>query len=257
MKKFLFGLLIFMPYIISAQTITNTNSRNTAVIPTEKNSEWWHNRHKQKLKEIKGDKRNTQVVFLGNSITNNLDRPGFHEVWEKFFGKYNPLYLGYSGDRTENVLWRIEHGEIDGIHPKLLVLLIGTNNTDCANYPTTNTGPEVAQGIIAICNEVHKKLPDTKILILKIFPFGRNPDNKRRSDNDEASRLASKIADGKTFFYADLDDIFLYPDGTIDPSIMPDYLHPSVAGTWVWGKHLYPIVTKLIDDAQQNDADRN
>jgi len=244
MKRLLFGLLVFMPYFLVAQT---TNTGNTAVIPTEKNNAWWLGRHNQKLEEIKGSKKNTQIVFLGNSITNNLDRPGYHEVWEKYFGKYNPLYLGYSGDRTENVLWRIEHGEIDGIHPKLLVLLIGTNNTDCANYPTTNTGEEVAEGIIKICREVQKRLPETKILILKIFPFGKNAINKRRTDNDEASRIASKIADNKTIFYADLNNAFLYPDGTIDTSIMPDFLHPSVAGTWVWAKNLSPVVEKIIE----------
>ncbi len=246
-KIVLLTLMIFLQGVLLAQiSNTLTENVNTAVIPTEKNNEWWLGRHNQKLEEIKGSKKSTQIVFLGNSITNNLDRPGYHEIWEKFFGKYNPLYLGYSGDRTENVLWRIEHGEIDGIHPKLLVLLIGTNNTDCANYPTTNTGEEVAEGIIAICREVQKRLPETKILILKIFPFGKNAINKRRSDNDEASRIASKIADNKTIFYADLNNAFLYPDGTIDTSIMPDFLHPSVAGTWVWAKNLYPVIEEIL-----------
>jgi acetyl esterase/lipase len=219
---------------------------NTAVIPTEKTGEWWQKRHARKLEEVRGPKKNTRLVFLGNSITHQLEEEGNKEIWEKFFGEYDYLNLGVSGDRTENVLWRILHGEIDGIHPDLLVLLIGTNNTDGVHYPKADSGSEVAEGIARICYEVRRKLPDTKILIQAIFPFGEDPSNVRRAANREASRLAAQLADGEHIFFTDLNDRFLNPDGTIDPAIMPDYLHPSPAGNWIWAKSLSPVVDGIM-----------
>jgi lysophospholipase L1-like esterase len=220
---------------------------NTAIVPTAKeDNKWWMGLHARHLEEAGGKKKNTRLVFLGNSITQALEKPDNLRIWNRFFGKYDPLLLGISGDRTENVLWRIEHGELDGIHPELLVLLIGTNNTDAKHYPLLNSGTEVGEGIARICYEVRKKLPETKILILAIFPFGKDPANKRRAENAEASRLAAQLADGQHIFFADLNDHFLYPDQTIDPSVMPDYLHPSVAGNWIWGKALYPVVEELM-----------
>jgi beta-glucosidase len=243
---FLLSSLLFVQHSF-AQTKKLLENKNTAIIPKEKSSDWWQKRHQKKLEEVKGEKRNAQIVFIGNSITHNLEKPGSKEIWEKYFGKYNPLNLGFGADRTENVLWRItEGGELKGLHPKLAVILIGTNNTDAEHYPTTNSGAEVAQGIIKICHEVQKQLPETKVLILAIFPFGKNPENKRRANNSEASRLAAKIANGKTIFYTDLTANFINPDGTIDTVIMPDYLHPSVAGNWIWAKNLYPVVEQIM-----------
>jgi beta-glucosidase len=243
----LLSSLLFAQYTF-AQTAKLPKNKNSAIIPKEKTSKWWQNRHARKLEEIKGEKRDAQIVFIGNSITHNLEKPGSKEIWEKYFGKYNPLNLGFGADRTENVLWRItKGGELKGLHPKLAVILIGTNNTDAEHYPTTNSGAEVAEGIVKICREVQAQLPETKVLILAIFPFGKDPDNKRRADNSDASRLAAKIANGKTVFYADLTSNFVNPDGTIDTSIMPDYLHPSVAGNWIWAKSLYPVVEQIMN----------
>ncbi len=225
---------------------------NTAIIPIAKaDNKWWMGLHARHLEEAGGKKKNTRLVFLGNSITQALEKPDNLRIWDRFFGKYDPLLLGISGDRTENILWRIEHGELDGIHPELLVLLIGTNNTDAKHYPRVNSGTEVGEGIARICYEVRKKLPGTKILILAIFPFGKDPANKRRAENAEASRLASQLADGQHIFFADLNDHFLYPDGTIDPSIMPDYLHPSVPGNWIWGKALCPVIVDLMSRGKE------
>jgi len=224
---------------------------NTAIVPVDRAGDWWQKRHARKLAEIEKRKNEIRLVFLGSSITHSLEKEDNRKIWNRYFGKYDYLNLGVSGDRTENVLWRIRHGEIDGLHPDLLVLMIGTNNTDGVHFPKADSGPEVAEGIARICYEVEKKLPETKILILAIFPYGKDPANKRRAANAEASRLASQLADGKHIFFADLNDHFLYPDGTIDPSIMPDYLHPSVPGNWIWGKALYPVVEDLMSGTKE------
>ncbi len=221
---------------------------NTAILPAERKSEWWQRRHRQKLAEVRGKKKDTRLVFLGNSITHNLEKPGNREVWNAFFGDYDPLNLGFGGDRTENVLWRIQHGELEGLHPRLLVLLIGTNNTDAEHYPTVHTGPEVAEGIARICYEVQKRLPETKILVLGIFPYGRDPHDPRRLANEEANRLVSQLADGRKIFFLNLQDRFVDPQGHIDPSLMPDYLHPSRAGNWLWAKTMSPVVKEIIED---------
>ncbi|GEM_PF-5045690 len=219
---------------------------NPAIIPTEKKNEWWRCRHDRKLKEIQGSKKKVQLVFLGNSITHNLEKPDNKEIWDRYFSRYGFLNLGFGGDRTENVLWRVMHGELEGLQPELLVLLIGTNNTDAEHYPAIHTGEQVAEGIARICYEVQQRLPATKILILAIFPYGKDPANTRRAANDRANRLASRLADGKRIFFADLNRYFLDPDNSVDISLMPDHLHPSRAGNRVWAAALAPVVEEIL-----------
>jgi len=221
--------------------------KNSAAVPTEKLSKWWQDRHQRKLKLAEKNRKNTELLLIGDSITHALDKEPCAVVMEKFFKKYNPHNLGFGADRTENVLWRLANGELTGINPKLAVIMIGTNNTDGEHYPTTNSGFEVAEGIIKICQQVRRQLPQTKILLLSIFPFGKDPDNKRRADNAEASLIASNIADGKNVFYCDLNDCFLNPDKTINTSIMPDYLHPSPAGDWIWAKNMQPVIDTILN----------
>ena len=113
-----------------------------------------------------------------------------------------------------------------GISPKLAIILIGTNNSN----GTDNTAKEIGEGIIAICQKLRNDLPNTKILILAIFPRGEKP-SAQRQKNAEASKLASAIADNKWIYYLDINDKFLDKDGTLPKDIMPDYLHPKQKAT--------------------------
>jgi beta-glucosidase len=141
------------------------------------------------------------------------------------------------------VLWRFDHGEIDGISPRLAVLMIGTNNSNGED----NTAEEIADGIKAICAEMRAKLPKTKILILGIFPRGEGP-SPQREKNARASELASQIADGKEIFYLDINEKFLDADGTLPKDIMPDLLHPNEKGYKIWAEAIEPTVKKLMGE---------
>lgn len=169
------------------------------------------------------------VLFLGDSITQgwNSAKP----VWDASFGRYDPANFGIGGDRTQHVLWRIENGELDGIAPKALVLMIGTNNI---GYPAE----EIVKGDVKIVEQIRKKLPDTRILLLGIFPRGADPADARiaatRAKIKAVNAELAKLDDGKHVRYLDIGEKFLEPDGKLSAEIMPDALHLSQKGYQIW-----------------------
>jgi lysophospholipase L1-like esterase/acetyl esterase/lipase len=205
-------------------------------------------RHTAKLEEVAKDKYN--LIMLGNSITNNLEKPEFQPIWQQFYAPRKALNLGFGGYRTENIIWNIEHGQLDGQSPKVLVLEIGTNNVDEKNYPTRHTAGQLAGGIEAIVKIIRQKLPDTKIIILRCFPGaygGPNP-TSHRAILERASDMISKLADGKHVFYCDVNHVFLNFDGSINREMMPDYLHPSQAAAKLWARAMEPLLSELMGD---------
>lgn len=218
---------------------------NPAAIPVEGYSK---KRHTEKLAAVAKEK--FDLIMLGNSITNNLEKPAYQSVWNQFYAPRHALNLGFSGYRTENILWNIQHGELDGQSPKVLVLEIGTNNIDEKNYPTRHTAGQLAGGIAAIVKQVRQKLPDTKIIILRCFPGcygGPNP-TSHRAILERASDIVSKMADGENIFYCDVNHVFLNFDGSINRELMPDYLHPNPAGAKLWAQAMEPLLSKLMVD---------
>lgn len=162
------------------------------------------------------------LVFLGDSITAGWG--GAKEVWEKSFAQYKPVNFGIGGDRTQHVLWRIENGELDGISPKALVLMIGTNNSG------GDVAEGTANGITKIVETIRQKCPDTKILLLAIFPRGQTAPNNGRTKNEAVNAIISKLDDGKHVFYLDIGKSFLKEDGSFKDDISKDYLHFNAAG---------------------------
>ena len=186
---------------------------------------------------------NVDLVFIGDSITHGWEGEG-KTLWEKYYGPRNAVNLGFGGDQTQHVLWRLDHGEIDGIAPQAAVLMIGTNNSNGQDY----TAEQIADGIIAICGRLRDKLPQTKILILGIFPRGEGP-SSQRDKNAQASVLASRIADGKMIHYLDIGKAFLEPDGvTLTKEIMPDLLHLTPRGYQIWAEQIEPTLVLLMDE---------
>jgi beta-glucosidase len=225
---------------------------HSAVTPADRaNVGWWMPRHEAVLARVA--QGNVDLIMVGDSITHGWENKG-KPLWDQYYAPRNAVNMGFSGDRTQHVLWRFEHGEIDGISPKLAVLMIGTNNSN----GTDNTAEEIADGIKAICAQMREKLPKTKILILAIFP---RADAEQRKDkekgatfnpqwakNAEASKLASKIADGKHIFYLDINKGFLDENGVLIREIMPDLLHPNEKGYTVWAEAMEPTVKKLMSE---------
>ena len=208
----------------------------------ERSSEWWHARHEAKLREVSENGKKIDLVFLGDSITQGLENPGASKIVSGTFPGSTILNLGYNADKTENVLWRLRNGEIDGISPKAVVVMIGTNNTGHRKDP-----PEVtAQAIKVILDDIKSKLPDSKIVLLSIFPRGANPSDPLRQLNEKVNGQLPTLADGKTIFHLDLNAAFLNENGDLSQAIMPDLLHPSDKGYEVWMKSLKPELEKIL-----------
>jgi beta-glucosidase len=185
------------------------------------------------------------LLFIGDSITNGWDNTG-REVWDRYYASRNAVNMGFGWDRTQHVLWRLDHYDFSAVSPKLAVVLIGTNNSG----GNDNTADEIADGIIATCKRVRTQLPKTKILILAIFPRGERP-SAQREKNSQASLLASRIADCKTIFYLDVNSSLLGPDGSLSKDVMPDFLHPNKAGYEIWAKAMEPTLARLMGEKQK------
>ncbi len=202
---------------------------------------WWKPRHEQKLKDIKA--RPIDLVFIGDSITEGWEKSGV-PVWDKYYAKRNAIALGYGGDRTENVLWRLQHGEVDGISPKLVVMMIGTNNTG-----HRHENPELtAKGIRKLLDELNTRLPNSKILLVGIFPRDRVPGTLLRSINEDVNKIIAGFADNKKVFYTDIGAKFLDDQGQLSIDIMPDLLHPNEQGYEIWASAIEPQVRQLMGE---------
>ena len=217
---------------------------HSAVTPVQQTAEWavkwWGPRHdavNERLRE--GD---VGLLYIGDSITHGWESGG-KEYWDQYYAPRNAVNMGFSGDRTQHVLWRLNHSDFEGLSPKLAIIMIGTNNSNGED----NTAEEIADGIIAICRRLRTRLPKTKILLLAIFPRSPEP-CPQREKNAEASLLAARVADGKTIHYLDINDKFLTEDGILSKDIMPDFLHPNKAGYKIWAEAIEPKVAELMGE---------
>ena len=201
--------------------------------------DWWQKRHDEKLTQASG--ADIELVLLGDSITHGWENAGA-DVFGKYFGDRKTLNLGFSGDRTEHVLWRLQNGAIDGIEPKLVVLMIGTNNTGYRMDPAAAT----AAGIERIVAELRQRLPTTNILLLAIFPRHKSPTNEMRQRNAAINELISVLDDGARVHFEDLNRAFLHADGTLREDLLPDLLHPNAAGYAVWAEAMQQAIARHL-----------
>ena len=202
---------------------------------------WWQQRHEEKLALAK--QGGWELVFLGDSITHAWENAG-KQTWQQYYGSRKAINIGFSGDRTEHVLWRLDNGELDGYQPKVVVIMIGTNNTGHRKDP-----PEaIAAGVEKIVERIKAKSPATKILLLAIFPRSEKPTDPPRVNNDKANTLLAKLADGEQVVFLDINDRLLMPDGRLSKEIMPDLLHPKQKGYAIWGEAIEPTLKKLLGE---------
>lgn len=218
-------------------------AENTATNPVPRDVKWVA-RHEGFVKQAK--RGGIDVLFMGDSITDFWRNRGSN-VWNEFYAPMHAANFGISADRTQHVLWRIEHGELDGIDPKVVVLMIGTNNTGKERDRKTirNTPPEVIEGVTAVVREIREKLPESKILLLAIFPRGE-PGDPQREQIKEINQSLARLDDGKMINYLDIGPKFLRPDGTLTRDIMPDLLHPSEKGYKIWAEAMQPTLDRLM-----------
>jgi lysophospholipase L1-like esterase len=222
---------------------------NTALIPVpwlEQDSYDWHARHHAELALTR--EMRPQVVLIGDSIThfwgglpnaNNVNGP---EAWQRLFGETPALNLGFGWDRTQNVLWRLRQGEFEGLHPKWVVVNIGTNNLTGTSHARASTPKEIVEAIAAIVDEIEQSSPESRIVLMAIFPRGAKPDSPLRAPIAETNRLLQKrIASDVRVTWLDIGSKFLAPDGSLPVAMMPDATHPSETGYGIWAEALSAI----------------
>jgi len=217
-----------------------SSSSVLALNPMPQEAIWWLPRHELKLAERQSMSQ-VDLVFLGDSITHAWEKEG-SEVWDEYYAVRHALNLGFDGDRTENVLWRLEQGEVDDINPKVLVLLIGTNNTGHRQDKAEDT----AEGIKQILFVLSEKLPDTKVLLLAIFPRSAKPTQKLRVLNDMVNQKIQNYADNERVFYLDINHYFLDEEGRLTSNVMNDFLHPNENQYKIWAKAIESHIKRLM-----------
>ncbi len=192
------------------------------------------NEKAQKVKDT------VNLVFDGDSITDGWQTGG-QQVWAERYGKLGAFDFGISGDRTEHLLWRLSSGQVDGFKPKLVAIMIGTNNLG-----SRQSVEDTIAGVKAVVAEYRKRLPDSVILLQAIFPRGFKPEDPYRDKIKAVNAEIAKLADGDKVIYVDFGDKFLEPDGSISPKIMADGLHPGPEGYKIWADAIQPIIDKYF-----------
>lgn len=242
--------LLFILCLASCQVFAQANPKEDASLPLPKQDDGKFLR-KHDINLARGRSGPVGLLFLGDSITDNW-RKAPH-IWEAYYGKYQPANFGIGGDRTQHVIWRIEHGELDGIAPKVAVLMLGTNNS--LDY----SAAEIAAADRKIVGMLRAKLPQTKVLLLGVFPRGPRDRNGGPVTPalvaEAATRMATigalnaelaKLDDGKTVRYLDISKVFLGQDGKIPYPVMPDQLHPNAAGYQLWADAMQPLLEEMM-----------
>jgi lysophospholipase L1-like esterase len=233
-------MILWVPALGRADDSTN----NTAVKPAPRKYDWWVKRHDRFVKEAK--QGHVDVLFLGDSITQGWEGRGARggwDAWQKYMAPLHSANFGIGGDRTEHVLWRITQGhELRGIHPKVCVLMIGTNNLG------SNTDAQIAEGVEKIVTTLHHERPHMQILLLGIFPRSPKPTDKYRERIKDINRTISRMNGKDNVHYLDIGKDFLEEDGTLSKNIMPDSLHPNARGYEIESKAILPEIKQLLKE---------
>lgn len=224
---------------------------NSAIIPTSKlendSYDWWV-RHEDILRVQQGI--DPEIVLIGDSITHfwsgepKANITNGPKAFESVFAPYRVLNMGFGWDRTQNVLWRLDHGEMDGLRPRIVILHIGTNNTTGTSNARENTPAEIVEGIAAICDKVRAKVPGVRIILMKIFPRGETTDHACRVIINKVNVLLEAFARTHQYELLDVMSKILKPDGTFPQSLSPDFCHPNEAGYQIWADTLRPCLNR-------------
>lgn len=226
------------PVAAPAAPVTAVVRTNTAIVPAERGDERGRARTQEVLKRAKDAPGNYDIAFIGDSITQGWERSG-KSVWDEHFGPRRCINFGVGGDRTQHVLWRFEQGQLDGIKPKFVVLMIGTNNSNKED----NTESDILEGVATIVKQIRHRLPETKILLFGIFPRGQTF-SAQRGKILQVNQALQRQADGKNVIYLDIGSQLIEKDGSISKEIMPDYLHLSQQAYDTWAKVIDETIRK-------------
>lgn len=222
----------------------DVKSQNTALAPVPKleNDNYdWYQRHERILKEAKA--MNPEIVLIGDSITHHwagLNSIGGEDATphfkEAFKGK-RVLDLGFGWDRIQNMLWRVENGELVGLKPKTIIIMAGTNNMTGTKNARTNDAKEIAEGVLNLVKSVKKKCPKAKIVVMGILPRAGKSDPMRttaKEANAILDKRIKKLAKRDAIEFVDISDKFVDETGERIKALYRDQVHLSPAGYAVW-----------------------
>lgn len=222
----------------------NTNS---ALVPEPRDAAWLK-RHEEFVARAR--EGSIDLLFLGDSITDWWREPDRGAgVWEAWLAGKRAANFGINADRTQHLLWRLRNGELEGYVPKVVVLLIGTNNTGMEkDRPVPrNTAEETVEGIRLVLDEIRHRFPTAQVILLGLFPRAE-PGSLQRLQVEEINRSLSTWGDGRAVFYLDFGNQFLDAEGRTIEEIMPDGLHLSAKGYSIWAEAMDDLLQSLWKD---------
>jgi lysophospholipase L1-like esterase len=205
--------------------------------------------HEQLLKKARTGR--IDVYFEGDSITRRWGATDYPELlahWKESFFGWNAADFGWGADRIQNILWRLENGELDGVDPKVIVLLAGTNN-----LPDGVTADQVTRGLAAIVQTMRSKAPKATIIVTGILP--RNDDPSYWPVIRQVNASLSKMADNRGVRYLDINGLLADSSGRLHEGMMNarDQLHPTLKGYRIWADALKPLLTELLGPRSTED----
>jgi lysophospholipase L1-like esterase len=231
---------LFFTFFLSASVIAQTISGS---IPTKRTTEFswmsvatWDKMHAEDALVAQYDQ--VDLLFVGDSITAGWD----WQIWQKNFAPLKAANFGIGGDHTGNVLWRLQHGAIGNIQPKVIVLLIGVNNFGHLN----ETPEQVAAGVTKVVQQLQLAWPNSRILLNAVFPFDQNAKSPNRTKVKELNKRISKLQNKNSIVFKDYGSLMLQKDGSISPDIMGDFLHPTTKGYQIWADAMTPDILELL-----------
>ena len=230
---------------VSDKTVTLKADIPLSVQPCVQNRdyphEWWLERHQTKQQEKQSRSKSIQLVFIGDSITQAWEDKG-KKVWHEQYEPLGTLNLGFNGDCTEHVIWRIENGALDELAPKVIILMVGTNNAGHRKEKPQHT----SLGTQSIIELIRRKCPSANILLLAIFPRGKTVDDPLRQLTEETNQYIEQLADDDKVHWLNLNHLFLNSSGELTPEIATDFLHINEKQYRVWAEAMTPSISRLM-----------
>ncbi len=231
-------------FIVTASLFGFAAAEDSPTTPQERTDSLGKDQYKEINADLQKLGADIDLVFVGDSITRRWRGEGNKEVWNKYWGSYRAVNMGVGGDRTQNVLWRLKHGQLDGYQARVFVVMIGTNNC----WGSNPVPEDVAAGVKSIIDLIQTKQPKAKILLLSILPVGQKP-NPGRKTRDAVNKRISQFHGGPVE-YMDISAKFLEPDGTISKDVMPDFLHLAPKGYEIWAEAIKDKVKTLLAETE-------
>lgn len=257
--KFIFASLLLTAFFV-LPLAAQTDLEKVAATPTAKPQwDWWPARHEAKKAEAASKK--VDYVFIGDSITHGWEMlyggPGYglnipedrkqyfkegagQVVFNERFADKNVLNLGFGGDETQNLLWRLDDGALDGLSPKAVVLMIGINNIGVSKM----SAEETFAGIKAVVAKLREKVPNARIILMAVLPIHENmPDTEKwQTEVVRLNPMLKKFATDQKIDFLDIGPKLSDADGLPRIDLMPDGVHPNANGYRIWADDLTPLL---------------